>query len=209
MTTVLTPSPLFEAVEPVTRLSPGSNGMLMTSEEFGDVTEAERGYRYELIRGIVIVSPPPSPASRGPNEELGRLLLNYRDDHPLGKAMDDTLPENYVRVEDDWRIADRAIWCGLGRRPNADNDVPTIAVEFVSVGSRSRRRDYIEKRNQYIARGVREYWIIDRFRRSLAVVFADGKDQVFGEKAIYETPLLPGFELPMEKLLSLADRWAK
>lgn len=29
------------------------------------------------------------------------------------------------------------------------------------------------------------------------------------EKQTYETPLLPGFELPPARLLTLADRWAK
>ena len=203
MTTTLAPHP----AESVTRLGPDSNGMLMTSEEFGALEEVERGYRYELIRGLVIVSPPPNPGSRGPAQELGRLLLNYRDDHPLGKAMDDTLPENYIRVETDWRIADQVIWCGLGRRPDADNDVPTIAIEFVSAGKRNRHRDYVEKCNQYIACGVKEHWIIDRFRRSLTVVTADAKDQVFDEKVLYKTPLLPGFELSLEHLLAVADGW--
>jgi Uma2 family endonuclease len=194
---------------PVLRLDHASNGMLMTPEEFDAVEDAERGFRYELIRGVVIVSPPPDEGQRGPNEELGRLLLNYRDDHPQGSALDDTLPENYVRVEGDWRIADRVIWCGLGRRPDPRNDVPTIAVEFVSAGSRSRRRDYVEKRRQYLSRGVKEYWIVDRFRRQMNVVQADGPERIVNEEELYQTSLLPGFDLPLAKLLSVADRWAR
>lgn len=194
--------------EAAVSLGPESNGMLMTPEEFDAVEDAERGYRYELIRGVVIVTPPADEGQRGPNEELGRLLLNYRDGHPLGAALDDTLPENYVRVEDDWRIADRVIWCGLGRRPDARTDAPTIAVEFVSAGTRNRRRDYVEKRRQYLRRGVKEYWIIDRFRRRMTVVFADDSERFVEEADTYSTPLLPGFELPLARLLAVADRWA-
>lgn len=194
--------------EPVVVLGPDSNGMLMTPEEFDAVSAAEPGHRYELIRGVVIVSPPPDEAQRGPNEELGRLLLNYRDGHPRGSALDDTLPENYVRVEDDWRIADRVIWCGLGRRPDARADAPTIAVEFVSAGTRSRRRDYVEKRRQYLARGVKEYWIVDRFRRRMTVVSA-GAERAVSETETYSTPLLPGFELPLARLFAVADRWER
>ena len=43
------------------------------------IEEADRDYRYQLINGRLIVTPPPLEAERGPNEELGRRLLNYRD----------------------------------------------------------------------------------------------------------------------------------
>jgi hypothetical protein len=35
------------------------------------------------------------------------------------------------------------------------------------------------------------------------------QEQVIPEKQNYETPLLPGFVLPLAQLLTLADRWAK
>ncbi|MBA3311703.1 MAG: Uma2 family endonuclease [Planctomycetaceae bacterium] len=194
---------------PALRLDRESNGMLMTSDEFDAIEDVEPGRRYELIRGVVIVTPPPDEGQRGPNDELGYLLRDYRDAHPEGSALDDTLPENYIRVEDDWRIAERALWCGLGRRPDAREDVPTIAVEFVSAGGRNRRRDYVEKRRQYLRRGVKEYWIIDRFRRRMTVVFADDAERVVTETETYATPFLPGFELPLAKLLAVADRWSK
>ncbi|MDQ3329921.1 MAG: Uma2 family endonuclease [Planctomycetota bacterium] len=194
---------------PALRLDRESNGMLMTSDEFDAIEDVEPGRRYELIRGVVIVTPPPDEGQRGPNDELGYLLRDYRDAHPEGSALDDTLPENYIRVEDDWRIAERALWCGLGRRPDAREDVPTIAVEFVSAGGRNRRRDYVEKRRQYLRRGVKEYWIIDRFRRRMTVVFADDAERVVTGTETYATPFLPGFELPLAKLLAVADRWSK
>ena len=59
---------------------------------------------------------------------------------------------------------------------------------------------------------MREYWVIDRFRRTLTVFSFSGEvdqERVILEKQSYETPLLPGFELPLARLLTLADRWAK
>ena len=53
------------------RLSRSSNGMLMTPEEFDAVTNYDDCYVYELIHGVLIVSPLPAPAERGPNETLG------------------------------------------------------------------------------------------------------------------------------------------
>jgi hypothetical protein len=51
-----------------------------------------------------------------------------------------------------------------------------------------------------------------RFRRTLTVFsFGGESDQVLviPETQNYESPLLPGFEIPLARLLKLADRWAK
>ena len=196
-----------------TELGPESDGLRMTPAKFDAITEVDRDYRYELIRGVVVVSPPPRAAHRGPNDLLGHLLYQYQEQyqetHPEGAALDQTLPENYVYVSADRRIADRVLWCGLGRRPNIIDDVPTIAVEFVSTAPRNRRRDYVEKRREYLEIGVQEYWIIDRFRRATTVVFAGGKERLVAEAELYETPLLPGFGLPLQRLFDAADGWGE
>lgn len=41
------------------RLGCLSNGMLMTPEEFDAATDFDELYSYELIHGVLIVSPPP------------------------------------------------------------------------------------------------------------------------------------------------------
>jgi Uma2 family endonuclease len=59
--------------------------------------------------------------------------------------------------------------------------------------------------------GVKEYWIIDRFERTLTVYAKHGKrvkKRIVPEGESYATPLLPGFELPLDRLLALADDWA-
>ena len=66
--------------------------------------------------------------------------------------------------------------------------------------------DDTEKRREYAAVGVREYWVIDRFRRTMTVYTGDG-EQVVSEQESYSTPLLPGFELPLARLFAVADRW--
>jgi Uma2 family endonuclease len=187
---------------------PSSAGTLMTPREF-DKAEFVEGYRYELIKGVLIVSPSPLENERDPNEELGHLLRNYRDDHPEGKALNATLPEHTIRTKQDRRRADRVIWAGLGRRPR-QRETPTIIVEFVSEGKRDRTRDYEEKRDEYLAIGVKEYWVFDRFQRTLTVYARRGgkvKKQTYREKQTYTTELLPGFELPLARLFALADLW--
>jgi Uma2 family endonuclease len=192
------------------RLGPRSAGLLLTPEEF-DHARFREGWRYELINGVLIVSPSPSRKERHPNDRLGQLLWNYQEQHPQGSSLDTTLPEETIECKQIRRRVDRAIWAGLGRDPE-EGEAPTIIAEFVSRGKVNQDRDYIAKRAEYREIGVREYWVIDRFRRTLTVyIFSGESDQVrvITENQNYETPLLPGFELPLGLLLKLADRWSK
>lgn len=189
-------------------LSPDSSGALLTPEEF-DAAEFEEGWRYELIHGVLVVSPAALRKERDPNEELGHWLRNYRETHPRGAELNATFYEETVVTPTERRPADRVIYAGLGRVP-CEAETPTIVVEFVSAGKRSLVRDYEEKRDEYLALGVREYWVIDRFARRLTVYRRtdSGTDRsVVGEGGVYTTPLLPGFELPLDRLLQRADLW--
>jgi Uma2 family endonuclease len=178
--------------------------MLMAPDDF-DVAEGwDPSYSYELIHGVLVVSPPPSETERDPNEELGFLLREYQYNRPEGAIIDKTLPEQYIHLPDGRRRADRAVWIDLGGAPNPRTDVPAIVVEFVSSRKRDRVRDYEEKIRQYLEIGILEYWIIDRFNRTLTVnrKLQDGPSEtVVQEDQTYRTPLLPSFELPLARLL--------
>jgi Uma2 family endonuclease len=187
--------------------------MLMTPEEFDAVTDYDERYAYELINGVLVVTPIPSEAESDPNEELGVTLRSHQANHPQGFVIDLTLPERYVRVAGDRSRADRVIWVGLGRRPDTAQDVPAVVVEFVSKDRRDRERDYEQKRLQYLDAGVKQYWIIDRFQRTMSVFYRNppvtGAECVItiAEGQTYRTDLLPGFELPVARLLTVADKW--
>ena len=185
-------------------------GIRLTPEEFDAIEDYDELFRYELVNGVLVVNPIPLEGQAGPNEYLGYLLNHYKHQHPEGSALDETLSERYVHLETSRRQADRVIWAGLGRRPDPQTDAPTIAVEFVSAGRRNWIRDYQTKRDEYLAAGVLEYWIIDRFARTLTV-HRPGTETpellVIPETGTYQTPLLPGFELPLARLLAEADKW--
>jgi Uma2 family endonuclease len=180
----------------------------MTPQEFDRANFVE-GSRYELINGVLIVTPIPLESERDPNGELEYWLRQYRDTHPQGAALCATLAEHTVRTGRNRRRADRVIWAGLGRLPRR-GERPTIIAEFVSSGKRNRQRDYETKRDEYLSIPVQEYWVIDRFERTLTVFTRPGKriqKRVILENQTYTTDLLPGFELPLAKLLAVADRW--
>jgi len=193
-------------------LGPAASGILMTPEEFDRLTldDVEEGWRYELINGVFVVSPIPSVQEADPNDELGYLLRRYHEDHPQGATLNATLAERYVYIGQNRRRPDRVIWAGLGRMPRR-RETPTIVAEFVSAGRRSWLRDYEHKRDEYMSVDVKEYWIIDRFERTLTVFTRPArkiKKRIFKVNQIYTTDLLPGFELPLARLLDRADRWA-
>jgi Uma2 family endonuclease len=195
--------------EDVSRLMAEMNGTSMSVEEFRAVEDCEPGYRFELIHGVLIVSPAPAAGERDPNGELEYLLRHYQRSHSNGRSLDLTLFEQEVETSAGIRRADRVIWCGLGRQPDPMKDVPSIVVEFVSSTSRDRRRDYEEKREEYASIGVREYWIIDRFRRTLTVCIGREKPRIVRAKEAYTTALLPGFELPLSRLFEITDAWPR
>jgi Uma2 family endonuclease len=202
---MLMPMPMTE----IKRLSATSAGLRMSPEEFQSIEDFEDGYRYELIDGVVVVTPPASDSEVSSNEILGYLLVRYRDDHPQGSCLDDTLYEREVRTLSCIRRTDRSIWIGLGRAPDSKQDVPTIIVEFVSPGRAAFYRDYVDKRDEYLKVGCHEYWVVDRFDRTMTVFRPSAEPLIITEEQLFTTPLLPGFELPLKKLFAASDRYKK
>jgi Uma2 family endonuclease len=202
------------ALPAIKPFGPRDAGAPLTLDEF-EAADFEEGFRYELIHGVLVVSPPPLEEERSANQHLGHWLLHYKEIHSRGSALDDTLPEHSLRTRTQNRICDRAIWTGLGRMPRtrgrvARRDVPSIVVEFPSARPADQRRDYEEKRIEYRDLGVKEYWIVDRFRRNMTVYFWRGArwtKRLVAESDVYRTPLLPGFELPLSELFAISDRY--
>jgi Uma2 family endonuclease len=197
-----------------TRIGPRSAGRLMTSEQF-DALRPEQFVgrnRYELIDGVLIVTPPVSAAEPDPNDDLGQMLRTYHKTHPKGAVLDRTLPERIVPATVQRRRTDRVIWTGLGRVPNEENDIPTIVIEFVSERQSDALRDYEAKRDEYLAAEVKEYWVIDRFRRMMTV-YRKGSIgptyDVVTEPQTYQMDHLPGFVLPLSRLLAKANDWSR
>ena len=101
------------------------------------------------------------------------------------------------------RHPDRAVY--LTPPPNRKNPwnewVPDIVVE---VGSpRQEKRDYVVKREEYLAAGIREYWIVDSGKRAVLRLVRRGDvwtEETLAEKGTLRTPLLPGFECPVASL---------
>lgn len=182
------------------------NGRQMSAAEFDSLSGLPAGYRYELINGVLIVSPFPGIGERDANGELEFLLRDYQRRHPKGTSLQLTVAEQDLRFGSTRRRCDRAIWCGGTNTPDPVHDLPQIVIEIVSQRQRDRQRDYEIKRDEYLRAGIREYWVIDRFERQLSVSAAS-QTRTYSSNDSYQTELLPGFELNLAELFKLTDRW--
>jgi Uma2 family endonuclease len=125
------------------------------------------GNRYELVRGELFVTPPPSVGHEGLVAILNSLLVPYVQENGLGlvhhpRAVirdhgSEVEPDLMVRPEAE-RIPEQ--WELLPR--------PILVVEVTS--GCTRRRDLLQKRTFYLDIGVAEYWIVDGRERSVRVV---------------------------------------
>ena len=84
-------------------------------------------------------------------------------------------------------------------------DRPSLVAEVVS--ARSKARDYQSKRQEYLAFGVREYWIVDPFERQVTVLVrrdageaATWDERVIGGDDVIVSDVLPGFATTVAEL---------
>ncbi len=83
--------------------------------------------------------------------------------------------------------------------------IPELVVEVVSRGSED--RDYVEKRDEYLAFGVKEYWIIDAQRKQMLVLRrfrGRWKEQTVSPGDVYQTALLPGLRFDLDAVMQAA-----
>ncbi len=182
-------------------IGPADRGRKMTLEEFREAEE-EQGYCYELARGVLEVTEVPNDPHWQVLDNLHEAISRYRRQHRgvilrVGHGSECRLliPETVSGRNPGLAIVFQGTpEDSRGRRP------PDLAVEIVSPGREAHERDYVTKRGDYLAFGLREYWIVDPLRRQVTVlVREDGAEaagwaeQVFRGDEMIVSPLLEGF----------------
>ncbi len=187
----------------VLRLGPDDDGRILSAEEFAGA-DYDEPWKYERERWGLIVMPPDGPGHDDSSEPIRDRLGAYRIAHP--DIVEKVVSEAWVRVDDGTdRIGDIGIYL-VGPRSAIERPdrVPELMYEIVSLDRQSRERDYVKKRREYRALGVREYVIIDRMRHRATVHTAGpsgSRKRVLRPDDVYETPLLPGLAIPLREIL--------
>ena len=184
-------------------LSQKDEGLPLSHEDF---TEAEflEPWRYERVQGRLIVMTPSGfdhQSSAGSiRDYLGAYKLTHSD------IVEHVFQESWVVIDESTeRMPDIAVYLASNEEtPAFPERVPDLVFEIVSPTAADRRRDYVEKRADYERVGVKEYVIVDRFPHRVVVLtlqngqYSEGE---LGPNDVYTTPLLPGLEIPLLKIL--------
>lgn len=143
------------------------------------------GNKYEVVRGELFVTPPPSVGHESIASVLHSILEPYVAAQRLGRIY---RPRAVIRAEGSEVEPDLMVRPFPTTKSSRweDAPLPILVVEIVS-GS-TRRRDYGQKRAFYIKLGIPEYWIVDRGDRAIRVVRPDGEDAVVRESFGWSPP---------------------
>ncbi len=189
-----------------TMLQLGSHdaGVQITAEEFA-IAQFEEPYKYERVRGRLIVMSPSGPEHRKVSRPFRRKLGGYWEQHP--ELVDDVDIEGWVATsEQDDRIPDICVYlAGSKSAESVPRRVPDLVFEFVSSNRADQERDYIYKRAEYHKIGVREYVIVDRFKTAVLVLTwqeGDFAERGLSPKDSFTTPLLPGLTIPLDEVFA-------
>lgn len=171
----------------------------MTADQY--IALGETPERYELVDGVVIMSP--SPTFR--HQKLVMLLIRQLDRYvePRGGELvadiDIVLTPKIVYRPD-------IVYFRPGRlvgTPERLSEPPDLIVEIISPSSKS--LDLITKRNDYEKFGVGEYWVVDP--ETLQVRRWVRRGQRFEEAAVEADSMscdaIPGFVLDLRPMRAL------
>lgn len=187
---------------PTRTLGPDEAGRPVSAEEYREAEFVE-GFQYERVRGRLVVMAPPGHEHRYTSRPFRRILGHYWGEHP--DRVDDVDVEGWLATSpDDDRLPDICVYlAGESSDVRVPDRVPELVVEFVSGNRADQERDYIHKRAEYHAVGVREYVIVDRFKRRVLVLTrrrGDYAERVPTPAEDYTTPLLPGLTIPLAEV---------
>jgi Uma2 family endonuclease len=184
------------------RLGRGDEGRLLTAEEFANAFYDEP-WKYERVDGRLVVMFPDSEAHDDTSEPWRDQLAVYKVGHP--GVVEKVVSDAWLLISDQIdRIGDIGVFlrpADGSTPPPRPGRVPELMFEIVSPEAKDRRRDYVEKKAEYYAVGVREYVVIDRFQKKVTVFTYDPagyRERVLTGPDVYETPLLPGFRVALD-----------
>lgn len=165
------------------------------------------GNRYELIEGELHATTQPSLEHQLVSDAVLIALHAWnRTLTPKGVAV--SAPGIILAADE--AFAPDVVWYSAERlqahrRPDGKfYGPPDLAVEVLSRGTKNEKRDRELKPARYAFWGVREYWLVDRFARTVQVYRPDGPAYVLAATLTPDdtltSPLLPGFTRAVAEL---------
>lgn len=185
-------------------------GRELTWEEYQALPETME--RYEIIDGVMVMSPAPSEDHQWELSELNDIVRAYAKEHRLGVVLFAPLdivirktPKLQTRQPDLVFFSYERIG-GTGRRAFAaackQGLAPDLAVELLSPDET--KRTLKGKLRDYAEIGVREVWIIsDQLETVEVLALREGayaRVGLYGTGDTLTSEVLPGFAQPVDRL---------
>lgn len=173
-----------------------------TPEEFWALPESM--LHIEYVNGEIVMAPTPTVSHQRASAKIFTALYEFVTQNGLGEVfyapLDVILPSGDV-VQPDLLYLTSEEWERVKVAPRV-HAAPSFLVEILSPGSI--RHDKVTKRNLYERNGVREYWIVDVGKKSIAQLLLRRKRYVLTGHESGDTirsSVLAGFESNVGELL--------
>jgi Uma2 family endonuclease len=164
------------------------------------------GYRYEVIDGVLSMSPPPLTRHQRVSMRIIDRLLEFLRTQPLGEILAAPvgvrLPNQSVPLQPDI-VFIRVERLGIINEAYIEG-VPDLLMEILSPSNWL--YDRREKMQVYQAAGVAEYWIIDPRAVTIEVYVLEQSIYVlagqYGRGEVAPSRLLPGFAVSVDDIFA-------
>ena len=174
----------------------------MTDAEYFD---AEQESRVELVDGRLVEL---GPATFSHQDIASFLSEGFRRVLGRGHALTGPyplrIPGGNFRLPNVLATPDRSQF-----ETNAATGAAFVA-EVVGSTEDDRRRDYVTKRSEYAAAGIRKYWIVDPFDLIVLQLVLDGdayrEAGRFATGDVVRSEAVPGFEVSVDELFETVPR---
>ena len=140
------------------------------------------GNKYEVVRGVLFVTPAPTWQHESILAALSAALSPYVVANGLGLVYH---PRAVLRFEDSEVEPDLMV-----RRPSREANVdwttaplPSLIVEVLSPSTRSRDRK--EKRTLYGDARIQEYWVVDPEQKTVTVIARNELDRTVRDRLVW------------------------
>ena len=166
----------------------------MDLAEFEQLKKEEH-LTYELIDGILMMSPRPSLEHQSISGNIYfelRTVLNHSNCKPI-QEIDLVMDKNNL-------VPDLAVICNDDLKGTRYEKAPMIVIEIASLSSVS--RDYVTKRHKYEQLGIQEYWVVSPDEKCIDVFdFTANKHMNYCSGKLISS-VLPEIEIDLDAIFA-------
>ncbi|HEX9286279.1 MAG TPA: Uma2 family endonuclease [Thermoanaerobaculia bacterium] len=175
---------------------------------YQDYLQLPEDRRYEIIGGELFLTPAPGTRHQRISARLQFLLTRRVRETGEGEIFN--APCDLLLSETDVVQPD-LLFVARGRERIVEeryvSAAPDLVVEILSESTAKRDRGI--KAKLYERTGVKEFWIVDPWEKTVEIFRRDGPAFVlharFGASETLRTPTFPGLEIPLSEVFQAAD----